>query len=1357
MNKYFKGIAAVGLMLLASLSVLLTQQGHLNEDAADVHIRKKPGTSAQASPQEEEEAEKEDGYARFAEFQRGLRIPDGSVEPGYKFNYIFAELEKSRVSAANFRVKGTALDWVSRGPGNIAGRTRALVVMPNDPSDNTWLAGAAGGGIWQTTNGGQTWVNTTENLPNLAISTIAVCLNAPNVVYAGSGEGFGNLDAIGGAGIFKSNNGGTTWTQLSSTVQDNSFRVVNRIIVDPNDPNIVIACANTSTNIFNTASSGIYKSVDGGSTWSQVYAANQPVQQLVAAPENFAIQYAAVRAVGVLKSNDAGATWVPTSGGIKASGRIELAVSPKNASRVAASVVGSLSGDAGADLYISDNGGDSWAYVSEKNDNNFDFLQQGDYDNAIMFHPFDDDIVYVAGVSIFKFNIDPANPTQLKAIDSFTKEGTADFIDFISFNGNDLPGLGLGDVPNNELVDIEIRFGPDVAQLAARFTVNKQGPGVPANQYTYRDYVEVPFQAWDITNNRQLMVSFRDQQEDGAFNLIASNTDGDGSTHSREYLYVHLIDYSDVVDPEVAANGGHEKKSIFNLWPVLSAGATWSPKQLPASKLAVSFSNITKFRKQVTVVADGYGEHTSFSGGSVVNPTNAIHVDHHSLSAASISAQDSTFRIIAANDGGVYRSLVDRDPGTQNGDWTYSASGMVTGQFYGVDKRPGHDQYIGGLQDNSTNISGEGISPTANSPYTRVIGGDGFDAIWNYGDDRFVIGSAQFNAFFKSKEYGIPGTWAPSMSGLPQGNNENDFPFFSRLSNSKALPEILFCVTAQGVYRSEDFGDLWVPAQMAADWSFRDSFTNVAVSISNPTIVWAGGAMSSNQTLQVSTDRGKSFKKVNNYSSNTQLKGVVSGLATHPFEDSTAFALFSFAGLPKVLRTKDLGATWQDLSGFEANTVSSAGFPDVAVYSLLVLPNSPSTILAGTEIGIFESLDDGASWSQLQGLPSASIWDMKVVDDQLVVATHGRGIFTAQLPDLPEFIVNPFIETLAIKPSGLFTVEAQLRSAYDSTQVLVNNFVERTIGPNVVGTSTVNFFTNGEGKLEIVLQSFKAGKAYLSIPKSASSDLRAPATAYANNFDGDAAFDFSGNGFSISQPIGFTSAAIHSQHSYADDTTYLFSLKTPIIINGDHTFRYRDIAIIETGEDGAEFGSPDFYDYVVVEGSLNGIVWTPIANGYDASANTAWLAAYSNTGKGTEALYVQHEVDLLDNFQLGDTVIFRFRLFADQLENAWGWSIDDLKIQTDTENTLTALDINTNDWSVYPNPVENVLTLVHPDNLGETLQITLINMGGQILLQEEVKVNSVETKLNLDELGAGLYLLNVASSDAKFFFRIVKR
>jgi len=114
----------------------------------------------------------------------------------------------------------TGITWDERGPSNVSGRTRAMLVDAGDATGNTLFAGGVGGGLWVTNNalaGNPTWTNIGDQFGNLAISTLAQDPSNSNIMYFGTGEGWFNADAIRGLGIWKSTNGGATWNQLSAT------------------------------------------------------------------------------------------------------------------------------------------------------------------------------------------------------------------------------------------------------------------------------------------------------------------------------------------------------------------------------------------------------------------------------------------------------------------------------------------------------------------------------------------------------------------------------------------------------------------------------------------------------------------------------------------------------------------------------------------------------------------------------------------------------------------------------------------------------------------------------------------------------------------------------------------------------------------------------------------------------------------------------------------------------------------------------------------------------------------------------------------------------------------------------------
>jgi hypothetical protein len=174
----------------------------------------------------------------------------------------------------------------------------------------------------------------------------------------------------------------------------------------------------------------------------------------------------------------------------------------------------------------------------------------------------------------------------------------------------------------------------------------------------------------------------------------------------------------------------------------------------------------------------------------------------------------------------------------------------------------------------------------------------------------------------------------------------------------------------------------------------------VEVSLANPDVVWAASTLTSdNIEVLVSIDGGDTFDPVQNYE--IREMGNTSGLSTHPTQEGTAYLTFSFARSPKILKTTDFGSTWEDISGYEGGSESTSGFPDVAVYCVFVFPYDTNKIWAGTEIGLVETLDGGLTWNLANnGLPSVSVWDIKAVDDEIVLATHGRGIWSVVDSDL---------------------------------------------------------------------------------------------------------------------------------------------------------------------------------------------------------------------------------------------------------------------------------------------------------------------------------------------------------------------
>jgi hypothetical protein len=218
------------------------------------------------------ERHREDEAEQAAAYYLLKRAPDGKNLPVERYLHardaarrmrVYSTARKKFVTDTRERVafQPTAFQlsddngWVALGPGNIGGRTRALAINPGNPE--MMYAGSSGGGVWKTLDGGATWSPLTDLLPSIAVDTLAMAPNAPDTLYAGTGEPTGSV-ARRGAGIFKTQDGGATWNQLPGTANSDFF-YVNQI---------VISLAN-SNNIYAATETGVFSSQDGGATWKQ--------------------------------------------------------------------------------------------------------------------------------------------------------------------------------------------------------------------------------------------------------------------------------------------------------------------------------------------------------------------------------------------------------------------------------------------------------------------------------------------------------------------------------------------------------------------------------------------------------------------------------------------------------------------------------------------------------------------------------------------------------------------------------------------------------------------------------------------------------------------------------------------------------------------------------------------------------------------------------------------------------------------------------------------------------------------------------------------------------------------------------
>ncbi|MEO9804275.1 MAG: T9SS type A sorting domain-containing protein [Reichenbachiella sp.] len=907
---------------------------------------------------------------------RMTRTRRGDASEEIKRPDIGAQYLKSISNVRSNARKRELLDWKERGPGNVPGRAKAFLVDQNDDTNFSWIVGTAGGGIWKTSNQGVKWINVTEGVPNLSIVCLAQNDQSPQIIYAGTGENAYSGSLHNGSGILKSTDGGDTWALIPSTIKSASedFSNVNRIVIDPTDANVIFA--STSINFRAEGPHGaVMKSTDGGDSWTKIYESTNLAHQLSADPNNFETLYLSVFQEGIVKSTDGGATWNATGIGAVASafspGRFEFAIAPSNSNSLFASVAYGGVTTSGSGLFYSADAGDTWTLVRDGSVvGDTDYLVQGNYDNCIAIYPDNDKKIIWGGTNLWTGVVESdtkinGKKTFLGADDSETKW----FLDLVNFNNGTHYGNKLAIKNSLETPSLEIRFGTNKKQMAHRFTVPAgENAGVPDADYSYQNYVEVPFEVWDTENNKQLMVSFRDQEQDGGFTL---NFPADEDlSNSREYIFVHSIAYNaSSPSSTITKSGGHEESQYLFMWPKLVLDSDFNAGNIADATFSVTFGEVDFYNMSVSNVSESNED---------------MHPDHHSLSIFDI---DGVSRVVSTNDGGVAVSI---DDGQTFGS---RSKGMSTTQFYNVSKKPGSASYLGGTQDNGVVYSSD--DPEASSSYLyQPNGGDGLDVLWHGNDANVMLIAIYQNILHKTTDGGA--TWEDSTNGLvDSGNNSSEAPFFSKFGNSRNNSNFVFAVSDRGVWKSTNFGSLWNWKELKASDGWG-GFLDVEVSDADPSIVWAGGAMDNDRTLFVSTDFGDTFKPVKNYDLLPDA-GNITTIVPDPNDAQTVYVTMSRTGEPKILRSKNLGETWEDISGFGVNSESSNGFPDISTYDLLIFPDG-MTIWAGTELGLYESTDNGESWHYADnGLPFVMIQDIKVQEGEVVVGTYGRGIWSVDL------------------------------------------------------------------------------------------------------------------------------------------------------------------------------------------------------------------------------------------------------------------------------------------------------------------------------------------------------------------------
>ncbi|MEL6720823.1 MAG: hypothetical protein AAFP82_19120 [Bacteroidota bacterium] len=374
MSNKIKGLSvATILLVVAAFGIYTIRQKTPNEEIKKL-----------SKKQRIEEAIK-DNFERTKDLELGYPPTERlaiAIEETREMQKEFA-LQKNDLANARFR---------ERGPKNIGGRTRTILIDKNDPSGRTIFVGGVTGGLWKSDDisaAQPRWKKVNDYLENLSVGALAQDANDPQIMYMGTGEGYG--DIASGVGIFRSFDGGENWDLLPSTT-DGNFRYTRSLLVHP------------SGDVYVGTATGLYRSQNQGESWERltVTGALPNFYDLLYIESNEYIYASATNSVHRSKTGDS-RDWEDLSrtgtGFPKNLSRTELTVSPTVPEIMY--IIGSIGGSA-SDVFSTRNGGTSWLNMG-KVAGSPDFTNgQAWYDLEIQVDPFNPQHIIAGGVPIFR-------------------------------------------------------------------------------------------------------------------------------------------------------------------------------------------------------------------------------------------------------------------------------------------------------------------------------------------------------------------------------------------------------------------------------------------------------------------------------------------------------------------------------------------------------------------------------------------------------------------------------------------------------------------------------------------------------------------------------------------------------------------------------------------------------------------------------------------------------------------------------------------------------------------------------------------------------------------------------------------
>lgn len=684
------------------------------------------------------------------------------------------------------------------------------------------------------------------------------------------------------------------------------------------------------------------------------------IVDLEGSPLQPGLLYAASASGGVWRSENYGTTWTPVTDEVPVFSVGDVAIAPSDPNIVwvgAGEHNSQRSAHYGDGVYKSTDGGKTWKNMGLK------------------------ESLHIGRIGISAKN---PNVVYVSVIGPLYKEGGMRGVYKTADGGSTWARVLAGENPTTGFIDIAVDpSNPDVVYAAAydrlrrAWNIRESGPGTAI---------------WKTTNGGRTWTKLGGGLPSGNLGRIGFAM----FPADPKIVYAVIENRNRGTEPSLGGPGDEpaleEAQGIAGteVYKTTDAGATW--KKVNETRLSTSYyyAQIRVDPKNSDIVYNlAVPFHRSMDGGKTFSSIgNRIHVDHHSLWID----PSNTRHMYLGNDGGIYRTF-DRGE-----TWEF-VDNIAIGQFYaiGADNAMPYNVF-GGLQDNGV-WHGPSRTKTANisnREWRAIYGGDGFYTLADPEDPNTIYTSSQFGGFGK-----VNLATGRSQSARPrsQGQRANWMaPFLISPHNPKTL-----YWGAQRVFKSVDATASWT--QISDDLTTNNAeklrgnvphctITTMSESPRRAGVLWVG---TDDGNVWVTENDGKDWTKV--AIPDAPKEYWVSRVYASPHEEGTAFV--AYTGFreedfkPYLFKTTDFGKTWTSAAG---------NLPDEQVAVVWQDTQNPLLLIVGTEMGCYVSLDGGVNYSRfMNGLPRATpVQDLMVHEREgdLVIGTHGRGIFIADIAPL---------------------------------------------------------------------------------------------------------------------------------------------------------------------------------------------------------------------------------------------------------------------------------------------------------------------------------------------------------------------